>query len=480
MKKGFFKNLKWCLLLFGILLFIPSMSANAMPQVSASDGVNESITIDGDNDVAAGKVTFEVYKSDDITTMEGAATWTNNALEAIAGSIKNASDYRDIVVVVADPDTTSLSETAGIQLKVSQSVMDTFAQGNKSLTIIVGPVTYTDITKHTGDLGDTILGFKENTALADELHFDFYDSGFAFSYEETRNGEEGHYLFQEVSSAMARSLAHSTGNPVAGNVEIQNESGNLKRVIFNQVKVEAPGLHAVLFSHPTEGTDLRIPASATGDDVNQAFKLLAWTMSGTLKLRFENTGTIIIAADSINGLNYGGKSGNLIMLHNNVVYEISSITSPDEDMTLGSSVVTDTVRQQLGDQVKYAISFVHSGKLPGPVKITAAVSDVPDGTYTISYLNDTGNLTEDQSVTVKDGTVTFTITHCSAYVLHAVNTTNVPQNTQQSTQQSTEITGTLDEVPKTGDAMGNLVFIFTITGILSGIGFVLVHKKAYK
>ena len=63
------------------------------------------------------------------------------------------------------------------------------------------------------------------------------------------------------------------------------------------------------------------------------------------------------------------------------------------------------------------VDFLHAGELPGAAGIKVAV-DLPDGKYDLYYYNElTGEFERAGKATVEGGVASFTISHCSSYVL---------------------------------------------------------------
>ena len=77
----------------------------------------------------------------------------------------------------------------------------------------------------------------------------------------------------------------------------------------------------------------------------------------------------------------------------------------------------ETVKETLPDRVYRTVDFKHEGELPGPAEIKVAV-DLPDGEYDLYYFNPlTTELESAGKATVSGGVATFTIFHCSGYVI---------------------------------------------------------------
>ena len=168
---------------------------------------------------------------------------------------------------------------------------------------------------------------------------------------------------------------------------------------------------------------------------------------------------------------------------NNIKWSFSNFAvtmSADFDPTveIGDGLVQniDTAMKN-SDTVYVTVAFAYDGSLPGETEVTLDVStgDFKDGdTLYLYYYNETTKLFEKiDSCTMTGGYGTFTMTHCSDYII-----TNEVLDAALTTAASSD--GTTTTAPKTADMAGTVI-LFAVM-LMAGAGIftlALTRRKRY-
>ena len=186
------------------------------------------------------------------------------------------------------------------------------------------------------------------------------------------------------------------------------------------------------------------------DDVLFAQKVIANLEKGNVVSDvFENIMGNPNAEYKVNGVTSNGKEYT-------ITFNGKNVTSPmDFNTEISFSSKNDAKINELAKDA-FVISFSHEGKLPGKAKVTIKV-DLADGEYSLFHFNEKTQKAEFvQKVTVKNGILSFEITHCSDYFVSKTLSAN-PSN------------------PNTGDNSAIATSIVLLT--LSFGALILVNKK---
>lgn len=185
-------------------------------------------------------------------------------------------------------------------------------------------------------------------------------------------------------------------------------------------------------------------------------------------------------------------------------------------LTLGITFSKDMVKE-LDDPQAIAISFAHDGTLPGPMTVSvvdAQLAGIQDQELSLYWLNPETDLLEEQplNATYEDGCVTFTISHCSTYIvatkgkqyttLHKQNNTEINHDNSNeinntNTVKPTEPTETINKTeptintnktvankvdspikPTSAESTKNMLVIISIIFVATG-GYWIVKRKQF-
>ena len=162
-----------------------------------------------------------------------------------------------------------------------------------------------------------------------------------------------------------------------------------------------------------------------------------------------------------------------------------------EDISKKLSIVT------LPDTLKYiTLDFAFSGELPGTANVTVnlASAGFTEGTTVyLYYYNPTKNIFElVDDAAYKDGTATFTMTHCSDYIVTSEKLQKELTEEEQKDPEKPNVTtpanpgasnpaGTADAsaavAPKTGDTTNVIPFVLVLVCGCTVIGFAAARRK---
>lgn len=154
------------------------------------------------------------------------------------------------------------------------------------------------------------------------------------------------------------------------------------------------------------------------------------------KTHIKNYDDVIYAQKVIAGLDKGNVVSDVfenIMGNSDADYKIVGKTSDDNDYTITFNGKDITAPSDFNTKIALTsnnkakidaladnaliISFSHTGNLPGKATVEIKV-DLADGNYSLYYFNEQTQKAEFmQNVTVKNGMVSFEITHCSDYFI---------------------------------------------------------------
>lgn len=207
-----------------------------------------------------------------------------------------------------------------------------------------------------------------------------------------------------------------------------NESANLNITFNNNTSSNTNGLKIITvynYSLP-EADRTSYVKTSTSDTLYNA----------TLKLEFkqDNTNSLTLAgdtklnealdyvkkdvrADNVNGLNIPNTDSNVYIAKEDIKEDLSN-TITDLGFNIKKTVDNKDLTKYEADNVLFLVTNV-SGNLPAnKVTITTKVDFADGSLVTIKYYNETSKVLETiGTYTVKNGTITFDLTHYSSYVL---------------------------------------------------------------
>lgn len=171
-------------------------------------------------------------------------------------------------------------------------------------------------------------------------------------------------------------------------------------------------------------------------------------------------------------------------------FSSDTVTQTNMDIDLSISFDTDradAVKQITGrDDVMY-LSFAHHGALPGPATIKTYVGNqYKDGDIVyLYYFNEEKNKVEsvggvNKGLTVKDGYVEYTITHCSVYFLSTALAKDVNAVEPEENNQGSEILAVperVNDTTPTGDTRNIAVYAIETIIALAVMGGLVYSKK---
>ncbi|HIT68212.1 MAG TPA: hypothetical protein IAB61_13385 [Candidatus Merdisoma merdipullorum] len=398
---------------------------------TTSDGTEVTLTLSDASNPVLGNDQFEITEENinrllpaflrcyyEEIVLQGESGWCQiwlNPYTRVQGVEVTGNEYNDFRIVVDEEsaELIRLMREAGHNFMFAVSVYGEYGE----------TIYYKNIE------GPTTLGFRRHENL-DVMSHEFYGAGFDVSIM-----DDGYWDIYKVDESWQLLYPQAGG----GVGKIDSIFKNIQDFGFH---VEAPGLHLLVpvSAENTEaiGNTMTIASGADPAVLGDTLSMMMSQVENSLEVTLEGGENYQINQSVFETLAQKKETGGtLTFAHGGLLYSFAAadITDPAAvaAVTLGASVNTETVQASLGGNVRFAIDFAHSGKLPGRMNVTIPV-ELADGTYGWYYLNpETNALEEGKNVTVSGGTVTAPLEHCSTYVLTAGSVAETPSEENGNT-----------------------------------------------
>lgn len=448
---------------------------------TTSDGTEVTLTLSDASNPVLGNDQFEITEENinrllpaflrcyyEEIVLQGESGWCQiwlNPYTRVQGVEVTGNEYNDFRIVVDEEsaELIRLMREAGHNFMFAVSVYGEYGE----------TIYYKNIE------GPTTLGFRRHEDL-DVMSHEFYGAGFDVSIM-----DDGYWDIYKVDESWQLLYPQAGG----GVGKIDSIFKNIQDFGFH---VEAPGLHLLVpvSAENTEAIEntMTIASGADPAVLGDTLSMMMSQVENSLEVTLEGGENYQINQSVFETLAQKKETGGtLTFAHGGLLYSFAAadITDPAAvaAVTLGASVSTETVQASLGDSVKFAIDFAHSGKLPGRMNVTIPV-ELADGAYGWYYLNPATNaLEEGKNVTVSGGKLTAPLEHCSTYVLTAGSVAETPSGGDNggsgngssgsggSSGSAASSGQPLTDIPKTGDS-----FPLELLLLVCGAAFVVWRR----